>query len=88
VTTTPRDPATLTELFFTGLERFAARPVAMRWKAGGGWAELSYRDLLAQVRALSLGLGHLGVRPGDRVGIISENRPECAIADYACLTAR
>jgi long-chain acyl-CoA synthetase len=30
----------------------------------------------------------MGVAPGDRVAILSENRPEWAIADYACLTAR
>jgi long-chain acyl-CoA synthetase len=40
------------------------------------------------VQDLSLGLGELGVQPGDRVAILSENRPEWAIADYACLTAR
>jgi long-chain acyl-CoA synthetase len=41
-----------------------------------------------QVQDLSLGLLELGLRPGDRVAILSENRPEWAIADYACLAAR
>ncbi len=41
-----------------------------------------------RVRDLSIGLLELGVRPGDRVAILSENRPEWAIADYACLAAR
>ena len=41
-----------------------------------------------QVQDLSLGLQELGVRRGDRVAILSENRPEWAIADYACLAAR
>jgi long-chain acyl-CoA synthetase len=39
------------------------------------------------VQDLSLGLLELGIQPGDRVAILSENRPEWAIADYACLTA-
>jgi long-chain acyl-CoA synthetase len=49
---------------------------------------LSYRQLAERVQDLSLGLVELGIQPGDRVAILSENRPEWAIADYACLTAR
>ena len=59
----------------------------MRSKRGGAWVDLSYRDLADRIQDLSLGLLELGVRPGDRVAILSENRPEWAIADYACLTA-
>src|SRR5215208_4492389 len=59
----------------------------MRAKRGGAWVGLSYRDLAERVQDLSLGVLELGVRPGDRVAILSENRPEWAIADYACLTA-
>jgi len=39
------------------------------------------------VRRLALGLQELGIQPGERVAIFSENRPEWAIADFACLTA-
>jgi long-chain acyl-CoA synthetase len=60
----------------------------MRAKHGEEWFELSYQDLGDRIQNLSLGLRELGVAPGDRVGILSENRPEWAIADYACLTAR
>ena len=88
MTAAPPDPTTLNELFFSSLDRFGARPVALRWKQAGTWREMSYQELLAGVQALSLGLADLGVRPGDRVAIISENRPEWAITDYACLAAR
>ncbi len=78
---------TLTELLFGALDRFGARPVALRAKQGGVWVELSNRDLADRIQDLSLGLLELGLRPGDRVAILSENRPEWAIADYACLAA-
>jgi long-chain acyl-CoA synthetase len=61
--------------------------VALRIRREGRWVELSYRALADQVQDLSLGLLDLGVRPGDRVAILSENRPEWAVADYACLAA-
>jgi long-chain acyl-CoA synthetase len=81
-------PQTLNQLFFSAMDRFAQRPVVMRVKRDGAWVDLSYRQLLDRVQGLSLGLGELGVRPGDRVAILAENRPEWAIADYACLAAR
>jgi len=49
---------------------------------------LPHADVEERVRAISLGLRELGLRPGDRVAILSEIRPEWAIADYACLCAR
>jgi long-chain acyl-CoA synthetase len=60
----------------------------MRVRRDGRWTALSYRQLSEQVHAASVGLGELGLRDGDRVAILSENRPEWAIADYACLAAR
>ena len=70
------------------MQRFAGRPVAMRIRRDGRWTELSYRDLAERVHAASLGLRELGLHDGDRVAILSENRPEWAIADFACLAAR
>jgi long-chain acyl-CoA synthetase len=60
----------------------------MRVRRDGRWTELPYRGLAEQVQAASVGLRELGLRDGDRVAILSENRPEWAIADYACLAAR
>ncbi len=79
---------TLTELYFGALERFGHHPVAVRAKRNGQWYELSYQQLADRVQDLSLGLLELGIAPGDRVAILSENRPEWAMADYACLAAR
>ncbi|MGZ8391998.1 MAG: AMP-dependent synthetase/ligase [Gemmatimonadales bacterium] len=79
---------TLTELLFGALDRNGSRPGAMRVRQGGDWVELGYRDLADRIQDLSIGLLELGLKTGDRVAILSENRPEWAIADYACLTAR
>jgi long-chain acyl-CoA synthetase len=78
-------PTTLNELFLGAIARFRTRPVAMRRKTNGSWSELSYTDLYERVKAVSHALAALGVRTGDRVAILSENRPEWAIADYATL---
>ncbi len=62
--------------------------MALRSKRAGRWVDIGYRDMAERVQDLSIGLQELGVRRGDRVAILSENRPEWAIADYACLAAR
>src|SRR3954463_11985557 len=80
-------PRTLNELYFGAMERCRSRPVAVRAKRRGEWFALSYGELAGRVQDLSLGLLELGLKPGDRVAILSETRPEWAIADYACLTA-
>jgi long-chain acyl-CoA synthetase len=79
-------PGTLTQLFFTAVDQFD-KPDALQYKAGGVYQPISHRDVLRRVRHLGLGLRSLGVRRGDRVAILSENRPEWAIADYASLTS-
>jgi long-chain acyl-CoA synthetase len=79
---------TLTQLFFTAVDRHAGLPAAFRSKVGGAWVPISHRTAAERVQAISLGLRELGVRPGDRVALISENRPEWALTDYACLATR
>src|SRR2546425_8561876 len=79
---------TLTQLFFTTTDRHAGLPAAFRSKVGGTWIAITHRDALERVQAISLGLRELGIAPGDTVAIVSENRPEWALADYACLCAR
>jgi long-chain acyl-CoA synthetase len=60
----------------------------MRIRRDGRWEPLAYTDLAERVHAASIGLRELGVQDGDRLAILSENRPEWAITDYACLAAR
>jgi long-chain acyl-CoA synthetase len=81
-------PETLTQLFFMATDRRDEREVAMRAYRGGNWSAITLGEFRSQVREASLGLRQLGLGPGDRVALLSENRPEWAIIDYACLTAR
>ena len=78
-------PGTLNELFFAALE--FDKPNALQHKKGGSYSAISHREIERRVRHIALGLASMGVKPGDRVAILSENRPEWAIADYACLAS-
>ncbi|MGH7713807.1 MAG: AMP-binding protein, partial [Gemmatimonadaceae bacterium] len=77
-------PGTLCKLFFDAVSR--RRPDAMHVRVGGAYQPISHDRILEWVRRTAFGLAALGVRRGDRVAILSENRPEWAIADFACLT--
>src|SRR5262249_61784760 len=50
------------------------------------WVHTSGKEFVERVRHVALGLADLGIRAGDRVALISENRPEWSIADLAILS--
>ncbi|HEY4670813.1 MAG TPA: AMP-binding protein, partial [Gemmatimonadaceae bacterium] len=79
-------PGTLNQLFFNAAAKYN-RPDALQVKIGGTYRPMSHKEVVERVRHAARGLSYLGVRRGDRVAILSENRPEWAIADFACLTA-
>ncbi|MDH3289690.1 MAG: long-chain fatty acid--CoA ligase [Gemmatimonadota bacterium] len=81
-------PRTLNELFFTAVERFGTKQAALRYKDGDVWKDVTHQEVARRVKHAALGLKELGIRPGERVAILSENRPEWAMADFATLTAR
>lgn len=77
--------ATLPEICLDAL-RWHGKPDALNQKRAGEWQHLSGEAVAARVRAVALGLGSLGVNRGDRVALLSENRPEWSIADLAILS--
>ena len=79
---------TLNQLFFTTVDRHAGLAAAFRSKVGGAWVAITHRQTLERVQSICLGLRELGIKPGDKVALVSENRPEWALSDYACLCAR
>lgn len=78
-------PGTINELFFRAVEKYD-KPDAMLVKQDGVFRPISHRQILQRVRQTATGLARLDIERGARVAILSENRPEWAIADYACLT--
>jgi long-chain acyl-CoA synthetase len=67
----------------------AAPPKAdqLLFKHDGAWRPIDTVTFLRRVADLARGLRALGVVPGDRVAILSENRPEWTLADHAILLA-
>jgi long-chain acyl-CoA synthetase len=82
------DPQTLNELFLALIERYASKAAALRYKHGQRWHSLTHREVQERVVNASLGFRELGLGPGDRIAILSENRPEWAITDFATLLLR
>ncbi|MEO8433451.1 MAG: long-chain fatty acid--CoA ligase [Pyrinomonadaceae bacterium] len=66
--------------------RHHGKPDALNQKRDGEWLHISAEAFIARVRHLALGLADLGIRAGDRVAVLSENRPEWSIADLAILS--
>jgi long-chain acyl-CoA synthetase len=80
----PFERDTLPKLFFEAIDRFN-RADALRFKANGQWQTVSHREIERRVTQLAAALADVGIRKGDRIAMLSENRPEWAITDYAAL---
>ena len=61
--------------------------LALQIKEGGGYRRLNYGEIARQARALAGTLIRAGVGPGDRVALLSENRPEWAVAYFGLMAA-
>jgi long-chain acyl-CoA synthetase len=76
----------LVTMFFEQADRLGERPFLWS-KREGAYRPLTWRDVAARVTSLARGLQTIGVESGDRVVIVSENRPEWLIADLAIMAA-
>ncbi len=74
---------TINDLFFTIVERHSDE--VMLYKREQKWTRVSSRELYRDVVGVARALASWGIAQGDRVAILSENRPEWAIADFATL---
>lgn len=76
----------LVTMFFTRALEKGDAPFLWR-KQDGDWRSISWADAARQVASLSTALRDAGVERGDRVMLVSENRPEWCIADLAIMAA-
>ncbi len=76
----------LVAMFFTRAAERGDAPFLWH-KAGGAWHPTSWAEAARQVASLAAALKALGMKPGDRVMLVSENRPEFCISDLAIMAA-
>ncbi len=76
----------LAHMFFNRAKKNGEK-TCMLVKKDGDWTPLSWNYAHDTIRNLSLGLISLGLKPGDKVSLLSENRPKWAFLDLATLAA-
>jgi long-chain acyl-CoA synthetase len=76
---------TLVDVFFASVGHDVQRHVM--FKCDSHWQIISSRQLYGYVATLARTLREWGIQKGDRVAILSENRPEWMIADFACVSS-
>lgn len=79
--------AELTRLFDTILYQLKNKPndICLSAKEDGKWVSRSTQNVVDSMNAFSRGLLSMGVKPGDKIALISNNRPEWNIADLGIL---
>jgi long-chain acyl-CoA synthetase len=76
----------LVTMFFTRAREKGDAPFLCA-KHDGSWHSISWADAARQVAAFAESLKRIGLQPGDRVMLVSENRPEWLIADLGIMAA-
>ncbi len=76
-------PHTLVDIFYAVIERDSDR--VMMTREASGWRSIGAGELYRSAVGVAKALQSWGIRKGDRVAILSENRAEWAIADFATL---
>lgn len=80
-------PQTIPHYCFESFARHSKRD-ALAFKVDDVWNYLNGNEVIERVKRIAIGLAALGVTAGDRVAIISENRPEWSFVDLAILSLR
>ncbi|MBL6977814.1 MAG: AMP-binding protein [Desulfobacteraceae bacterium] len=78
---------TIPKLFLKQCRKYGKNKVAMREKEFGIWIPFTWQDYFDNVKHLSLGMVSLGLKRGDKVAMIGDNRPEGLWAEMAAMCA-
>lgn len=79
-------PTTLLHILERGLNLYPTDAMIIATKREGTWRETDVGDFRQQIKDFAMGLYALGVRPGDKVSIHSENSTKWLICDLAILS--
>lgn len=74
-------PQTLNDIFLAIVDRKQERVMLARER--GTWVPIGAHEFYRNVAGMARALAHWGITKGDRIAILSENRPEWAVADFA-----
>jgi len=77
---------TLIELFEVGVEKYANNPL-MWEKTNGKYQSLSYKQIKEEVRNFGAGLISIGIKKGDRIGLIAEGRTDWLVSELGMFYA-
>jgi len=83
--TTSRETSSVPGLILGAVKRHNKND-ALNYRSEGKWYNIPATEFVHRVENAALGLASLGVRPGDRIVLLSENRPEWSVADLAILS--
>ena len=67
------------------LEKYPTQDTALACKRDGAWIKFSIQEYIEQTNNISYGMLEMGILPGDKVGLISSNRPEWNMIDFAIM---
>lgn len=76
---------TVPKLFLQSAQKYWDKKVAMREKEFGIWVPITWKQYYENVKRIALGMAQLGLKRGDKVAMIGDNRPEALWAEMAAM---
>ena len=79
------DVTRLFDLLDNYVEKYPNQDAALACKRDGAWLKFSIQEYIEKTNNMSYGILELGIKPGDKVGIVSSSRPEWNMLDFAIM---